>query len=202
MALCTRIGGAESDSLVTVAEADDIVQNHLPDDPTAWLALTTAQKEYRLKLGAQLLSYLPLRGRKVYCTQALPFPRTCQGVVHSIPDEVKHTQVFLAYSVIHRGLANRPTDVAEEESGAAVSQVSLGGLLTVAFRGTAVEAGNALDKVMRSSQSPAYLMMKRWLSQVRGGTVLNDDEISCSTTSTTSTTTSTSTSSSTSTTTT
>ncbi len=198
MALDVHVGGATAESFVTVAEADTIVTT-LPDDSAAWLALTSAQKEYRLKLAAALFGYMPIRGRKVYCTQALPFPRNVQGNVHVIPDDVKETQVFLAYSVIHRGLENRPTDVTEAESGAAVSQVSLGGMLSVAFSGSAVKSGSQLDKIMRSPQSPAYLMMKRWLSQVRGRTVPNADEYTCSTTTTT-TTSSTTTSSTTSTT--
>jgi len=192
VSLCAKIGGAESDSLVTVAEADTIVSDVLPDVVDNWTALTTAQKELRLRLGANLLGYMPLRGRKVFCNQAQSFPRTSQGNVHSIPDAAKQTQVFLAYSVVHRGLANRPS-VEESLSGMRVTNVSLGGMLNVSFAGGAVVSGSQLDQVMRSAQSPAYLLMKPWLSQLRGGVVLNDEEITCSTTSTSSTTTTTTT---------
>jgi len=65
--------------------------------------------------------------------------------------------------------------------------------LNVSFAGGAVVSGSQLDQVMRSAQSPAYLLMKPWLSQLRGGVVLNDEEITCSTTSTSSTTTTTTT---------
>lgn len=189
MALITKIGGVESDSFVTVAEADVIVPT-LPDDPSAWEDLETAEKEYRLQLAAQLMGVLMLRGRKVYCGQGLCFPRSSQPQVHMIPDEVKETQVFVAYSVVHRALENRPESVTEQAAGSRVTRVSLGGLLSVGFSGEPISAGSYMDKMVRTTQFPAFLKMKRWLTQVRGGQPTTE-ELPCSTTTTTTSTTST-----------
>lgn len=189
MALITRIGGRESNSFVTVSEADTIIQN-LPDDTTEWDDLEEVQKELRLRMGAQLMATMNLAGRRVYCGQALCFPRTNQANRYVIPNEVKETQVFMAYSVIHRALANRP-GITEEAAGNRVTRVSLGGLLSVGFSGEPITAGTALDAMVRSTQFPAYLLMQRYLTQVRGGSVEDADEVTCSTTTTTTSTTST-----------
>jgi len=190
MALMTKVGGAESNSFITLAEMTTLLAS-LPDETDSWEDLEEEAQEYRLKLGAQAIGFLPLAGSRAYCSQALSFPRTSQGNVKVIPDEVKEAQAFLTYSVIHRGLAGRPSSVVEAESGARVSQVSLGGLLSVSFAGTAISAGNILDKLIRSSQFPLFLGMKKFLSQIRGGSVSNADEEVCSTTTTSTTTTTT-----------
>lgn len=167
MSLNIRTGGRETDSFVTVAEADVLIEQ-LPDDSTEWQALSTAQKEYRLILAAQLVGYLPLRGYKIYRGQALAFPRS--GGLYPprlIPPEVKETQVFIAYAVIHRALSNRP-DVTESQ-GSAVHQISLGGLLFVGFGvGKSGATGNLMDQIMSSLSAPVYIRMKRYLAQMRG----------------------------------
>jgi len=195
MSLNTNIGGRESDSFITVSQADAYLTSGI-DDVTAWNALSDAAKEVRLRLAANLLGMLRCRGRKIYCGQALAFPRSCQDVAHSIPEEVKEAQAWIAYSVVHRALANRPVDVTEDVSGSDVSQVMLGGLLMVSFRGTALSGGSFLEQIVRSANFPIYLKLKRWITQVRGGSVLNTDDTeypTCSTTTTTTSTTSTST---------
>jgi len=198
--LITKIGGAESNSFVTVSEADSIVAS-LPDDSSGWEDLSTSGKEYRLVLAARLMSYLPWSGRKAFCNQALCFPRNIQSNVKEIPQEVKEAQVFIAYSLIHRALAARPTSVTEEETGMNVKSVSLGGLLSVSFSGDPILNGTTLEKLVRSTQFPAYLGVSRYTTQVRGGTVIPAEDETCSTTTTTTSTTSTTTTSTTSTTT-
>jgi hypothetical protein len=195
MSLITKIGGKESNSFVTLAEADEIIGGDgFPDNPAEWEALEDLAKEYRLRLGAHALSLLPLKGQRVFCDQALCFPRSVQANYHMIPDVVKETQCFIAYAVVHRGLASRPDDPSEAELGARVKSVSLGGLLSVSFDGTRLDTGSALDKVIRTSQFPAYLDMMPFLTQFRGGAVPNTDELSaCVTTTTTSSTTTTTT---------
>ena len=184
MSLIVRVGGAESNSFVTVAEADEIIPL-LPDDSAAWEDLEEPQKEDRLRLACKLMSTLNLRGRRVYCSQALAFPRTPQNNYRIIPQEVKETQVFLSYSVVHRGLAGRGTNVSDIDPGARVSQINLGGLLSVSFAGSASSKGNQLDKIIRSGQFPTYLTMTSWFAQVRGGSVPNESEVECLTTTTT-----------------
>lgn len=203
MSLKTSVGGRDSDSFITVAEADAFIAKG-PDDTAEWSALTTAGKEYRLRLAAQAIGMLPWRGYQTYCGQNLCWPRRVDGEHLCCPCEVKEAQAFVAYSVIHRGLSNRPSSVTEEETGDRVSNVSMvSGLLQIAFAGTPVKGGTLLDQIIRSAQFPVYLKLKRFLSQVRiWSTPETDDEDypQCSTTTTTSTSTTTTSSSSTSTT--
>lgn len=197
MALKTQVGGRDSDSFITVTEADAYLSSG-PDDITAWNNLSVAEKELRLKLSAQAIGLLRCRGRQIYCGQALAFPRSCQDVSHSIPEEVKEAQAWIAYSVIHRGLANRPTDITEDVSGSEVSQVMLGGLLMVSFRGSPLSGGSDFERLVRSANFPVYMKLKRWITQVRGGSVMatdDDDYPTCSTTTTTTSTTTTTTTS-------
>lgn len=221
MSLITRIGASSANSFVTLDQADAIMPVVLPDDVSAWTALSTAQKEYRLVVAAQIMSYLALRGKKTYHNQALCFPRVMwnrdYGVWSSeldyevdhhmafrIPDEVKDAQCMIALSVVHRGLANRPE--ATEADAAAVTSVSLGGMLSVSFGSLDVGGSTSLDMIMSSTQSLVYFKLKRFLSQMRGratSKVADDDYFapktaltSTTTTTTTATTTTTSTSSS------
>jgi len=220
MALRTAVGGRESNSFVTLEEADEIIVL-LPDDPgtepaegegeepdvpgTGWLGLTEAQKEFRLILAASAMDFLMWRGRRPFCGQALCFPRTCQDDIDIVPDEIKQLQVFLAYSVIDRALSARP-DIEDGEVGTdRVTSVSLGGMLSVSFGGDATKTGTLLDRLVKSPQFPGYLLVSKFMCQVRGRVA--GEEFECSTTTTTtststSTTTTTSTTSTTTTTTT
>lgn len=200
MALKTGVGGRYSDSFVTLTEADTILAG-LPDDVSAWTSLTDTEKEYRLKLAAQIIGYLPLRGKMIYRGQALCFPRS-GGIwpPKEIPPEVKEVQAMIAYSVVHRALVNRPT--ATEETGSKVSSVSLGGLLSVSFaigKSATVGNGNLMDMLSASINFPIYVRMKRWLGQLRGtqGTTTVTYSLSTTTTETTTSTSSSSTTTST-----
>ena len=186
MSLITKIGGRESNSFVTVEEADAIISaDGWYDDPTAWDELEPKAKEYRLMLAARMMALLPWKGSKVYCGQALSFPRSVQQN-YVIPQEVKDVQCFIAYSVAHRGIESRPATADEADTGARVSSVSLGGLLAVSFAGNPVTTGSGLDKAIRSSQFPAYWTLANYLTQFRGGSVQNVDELGeCLTTTTT-----------------
>jgi len=222
--LITRIGADYANSFVTLDQANTILPTVCPDDLTEWNALTDTQKEFRLTIAAQVLGYLPLRGKKTYKNQALCFPRmywdreeevwTAEEEYEldfhrafRVPQEVKEAQCMVAFSVVHRGLANRPE--VDEEAGMTVTSVSLGGMLSVGF-GDGKVSGTALDKLMLSPQSLIYFKMKRFIAQFRGWAtpdIYDEDYYSpltalTSTTTTTSTVSSTSTSSSTTTTTT
>lgn len=179
MYLSTRIGGKESNSFVTLAEADLLIAV-LPDDTSDWEVLSDDQKRYRLVMAAALMSNLPWRWKKSFEGQSLCFPRNGNK---SVPDEIKETQVFLAYSVIHRGLANRPE--IDEADGDRVTQVSLGGLLTVSFAAGKSQSYTSLEKMIQSAQFPAYVRVLKYLTSFRGRTVPDDDDIDLLTTTTT-----------------
>lgn len=190
MSLIVKVGGRESNSFVTLAEANAIMEVIFSEaEFVVWDDLEDSQKEYRLKLAARMIETLPYRGWRAYCGQSLCFPRTTQHNVKVIPEEVKETQCFVALNIIHKGLSSRPSPD-EAESGALVSSVSLGGLLGVKFTGDDPTTGTGLDQIIRSSQFPAYVRMRRYSTQFRGGTVRNEDNMpTCSTTTTTTTTT-------------
>lgn len=200
MILKCVVGGRDTNSFVTATEADTIIVDQ-PDDVTEWFDLSDDQKAYRLVLAAQLMGYLPWAGLQIYCGQALCFPRRVRGVVVGYPDAIKQAQVQMAYSVVHRGLANRP-DIDEATASNWATSVNIGGLLSLSFGGKPPAGGSILDQITRSAQFPIYLLVKQYLSQVRGGSIAETDDAdypSCSTTTTTSSTSSTSSSTSTST---
>jgi hypothetical protein len=201
MALELAVGGRQTESFCSAEEADAYIAL-LGMDTTSWDALETAAKEFRLKLAAQVMDYLPWRGLRPYCGQALCFPRTCQDDVTRYPDEVKQAQAQLAFNLIHRALQALAEQSPDDGlvSASRVTQVSLGGLLSVSFSGDPAKAGTLLDRITNSIQFPVYLALTRYTSQIRGGTVKDVDIVTCSTTTTSTSTTSTTTTSTTSTT--
>ncbi len=77
MALITRIGANNANSFVSLDQAEIILASLYNDaDLSEWSALSNSEKEYRLILAAKIIGLMPLRGRRVYRRQALPFPRT------------------------------------------------------------------------------------------------------------------------------
>jgi len=198
MTLKTSLGGRDSTSLVTIAEAIVIITDLYPDEIAEWTDLTTSAQEYRLELAVQIMGMMPFAGYQAYCGQALCFPRRIRGSLLCAPADVKVAQVLIAFSVVHRALANAG-NVSSSVAAGRVTQISMAGLLTVSMAGTAISGGNLLDKITRSVQFPIYAKLKRYLAQIRGGSVqsLDDDDYpTCSTTTTTSTTSTSSTTSS------
>ena len=179
MALRVAVGGRESNSFCTVEEADAAItllqSSEGADAPADWIALSQGQKEFRLQLATAALSYFLWRGKRVYCGQALPFPRDCQEDVTVIPDEVKTAQAQIAYTVIHQALKSEPvmtgTENPLEGSNLRVTQVSLGGLLSVTFSGDPAKAGTILTRLVQSLEFPIYLALAKFTTQVRGGIV-------------------------------
>jgi len=181
MSLVTRIGASNSNSYVTLDQAELILQR-MPDSMTEWDALTTTHKEFRLVLATQIMNGMAWRGKRVYLDQALCWPRTFWDITNErwryeedsrrIPDVVKEAQCLIAYSVVHRGLANRPAIT--EDIGQDVTSIYLVGLLQVVFgKG---ESKSALDSIMASANSIAYLKVGRYLSQFRGGAIGHPDD--------------------------
>jgi hypothetical protein len=188
MALSTHIGGSDSDSFITVAEAETYLQG-LPDDMTGWEDLSTGAKELRLQLAAHLMGHLPFRGYTVFRNQRLCFPRTSQPYSRRfrIPDEVKRAQAFIAYSIVHRKLAERPEMGSESNpEWGRPSSISLGGLISVSFSGKGT-GGSMLDSITQGLPFPAYSLLKPYLSQFRGRSVPDEDEMRTLSTTTTTT---------------
>lgn len=201
MSLNYTIGREYSNSFVSLVEANYIVSSYLPYSTTEWDALNDTEKEYRLRLAAEMLGMLPFKGIQAFEDQALCFPRDSQTDMMVIPQCVKNAQVDLAITVINKNLVNLPDNTQLEEAGR-IKNISLGGLLKVAFDGKPASMGNVLTFVSKSIHTPVFLELKRYLSSVRGGSICDTDEIFFHTlSSTTTTTTTTSTSSSTTTTT-
>ena len=198
MSLKTSVGGRDSNSFATLAEANSHIAD-LPNDSTEWDGLSDDQKEYRLILAAQLMSMLPWKGRRTYCGQNLALPRDVPGMKTGYPADVKNAQTEIAYLVIHRGLSNM-ADVTDSASGSDLKSISLGGLLTVSYAGSSVSSGSLLDRVGSSVTLQTYLRLVPYLSQIRGVSVRATTDTgypTCSSTSTTTTTTTTNTQSST-----
>lgn len=171
MALYLASGGANSDSYCSVTYAETYLKSLYGTDLGDWDSLSVAQKEHRLKLGCVFIGYLPLRGRRAYNNQALDFPRVITGEPRAlegrkIPVEVMQAQALIAYGVIHRGLSGESSP---DEGGSAgrVSEVSLGGLLSVKFAGAPLTGGTTLLAIIRSSDFPVYAKVKPFLLQAR-----------------------------------
>lgn len=189
MALLVKVGGRESNSLVTLVEAEARLKLLPYTETSGWDDLAPSDKEYRLKLAAMVMLMLPLRGHCSYEGQAMPFPRSSQDDQTVIPDCAKDAQSQIAVSVIHRALLSKQSVSDGEVSAKSVSKVSLGGLLAVSFDSSPSNTGTMLEQISRSVEFPTYLMLATYLTSFRGGTVLNSDEFPVLLTTTTTTTT-------------
>ncbi len=190
MALIAKVGGRESNSLLTLSEAESRLKLLPYTETSGWEDLDTQQKEYRLQLAAMAMLMLPLRGYRSYEGQAQSFPRSVQDDETIIPDCAKDVQAQIAVSVIHRALLSKQSVSDGEVSAKSVSKVSLGGLLAVSFDSSPSKTGTFLEQLSRSIEFPTYLMLVPYLTSFRGGSVLNTDELPVllTTTTTTSTT--------------
>jgi hypothetical protein len=172
MSLVTYVGGAESDSFATVAEVEDYFAE-IEADTSVWEGYSLGEKEFRLQLAAQMLGHLPLRGRVVFRNQSLCFPRTCQpyGSRFKIPMEAKRAQALVALQVIP------PTVVSpgQEASYGLPTSVSIGGLLSASF-GSTSHTASILERFTSQVPFPVYMLLKKFIAQIRGGAVLNADE--------------------------
>lgn len=177
MALITTIGGATSDSYITLVEAVALLKVSFPEQYEEWTDLEEEMQEALLRGACDVISYLSLRGKKVYCEQALSFPRMllrdAEDVVYdSIPNGVKSAQAEIAFNVLYRASLSGAEVAEGEVAGSRVTQVSLGGgLLMVSFAGDNETSGTMLDRVTRSINHRTYLALRRHLTQFRGGYV-------------------------------
>ena len=179
MALLTPVGGRESNSFCTLAEAEASLLLYVSEDgttlPADWDALKEPQKEYRLLLAVAALAYFPWRGKRVYCGQALPFPRDFQEDHTIVPQDIKDAQALIVYHAIHQAMKGRPDEEGTENplEGAdlRVTQVSLGGMLAVALSGDPAKAGTIIEWLVKTALFPIYLQLAKYTSQVRGGVI-------------------------------
>lgn len=193
MALNTTIGSVDTESYITVSEADSYLE---VIGATAWEDLEEEEKEPRLKISALLLNTLPLRGAKACRDQRLEFPRwwrTDQGypltesdyVLYSdivaagytppiVPQEVKDAQAHLTWVVVHGGpngngiFTDDPASYPDRE----VKSFGVGGSLAVEF-----ETGASLRNYAMFSQARiaaldvCYALLFKWIRKISGGVV-------------------------------
>ena len=179
--LTTTVGGAYSDSFITVAEADSLISGAevATDELATWASLSSDAKELRLRAAAQLIGLLPLRGHRVFEYQALPFPRSVQLDVHVIPDAVKTSQALIAYLVVNRNLADVTSNASESGllSDALVREVDVVGVMKVRLQHTldasTIRAQSqfrpAFLKLMKAYGAPIWMLMRPYIAQLKGG---------------------------------
>lgn len=193
--LNTTVGRSYSNSFVTLEEANYIIANDLPYDRAEWSALTDSEKECRLRLAANVMGFLPLKGRKPFEDQALCFPRDVQTNILQIPNCVKRAQVAVAYIVVHKHIANLQS-VSQLDPEGRLSGVSLGGVLRLSFSGNSAENVGVLQYLANSAYSIIYIELSKYLSIFRGSSICDLAEVVWHTLSSTTTTSSSSTTSS------
>jgi hypothetical protein len=172
MTLVAYVGGAESDTFITIAEAEAYFEK-INADTSDWLEYSDEEKEFRIQLAAQMLGHLPLRGRMVFHNQSLCFPRTCQlySGRFKIPPEVKNAQALIALLFI----PDEVVSLRNTGSYGSPSSVNVAGLLSVSF-GNKSGVTSVLERFTSQVPLPVYMLMKKFMTQIRGGAIKNLDE--------------------------
>lgn len=102
-----------------------------------------------------------------YSSTPIPLPGTS---FEDIPEDIKRAQAYIAYHVIHKNLMNRkdPSDSdVSSPSNMPVSSFSVRGI-SVSFKDTGGESFLlALDQLINDENSAIYLMLTKYISQVR-----------------------------------
>jgi hypothetical protein len=96
MALVTTLSGENSDSYVSLAEADEYFAAGYHLQSATWDALATDEaKETALRTAARDLNRLRYFGRKAVSTQALEWPRVYRSIwtADTIPEPIKQAQM-------------------------------------------------------------------------------------------------------------
>ena len=145
-------------------------------------------KEYLLKVSAQLIGFMPIRGERVYEYQALDFPRTVQRDTEMIPVPVKEAQAILASLVVLPNLMEQ-TSMSDEAllptslQNAVVDKVKVAGIMDVSTSSTTSSSTssssvstNMMSLMTRSFVLPVYLRMKPYISQIRGGALISPED--------------------------
>jgi hypothetical protein len=180
MSLITSIGGAESESFTQLDYAEDYIENicgGAENVRASWTGKTEFQKEYALAQACEILGYLPLRSMKAFRNQRLPFPRKHQSDPWSIPQEVIHASILIAYDVVAPGMdsANTLSTSGSFTGQGPVTGVSLG-VLSVSF-GQPMQTGpNMLLQILKGSPFQIYSLLKPHITQFKSRRILNTDE--------------------------
>lgn len=166
-----------------------------------YIDVLPTQKEYLLRLAAQLIGYLPLSGMRVFENQALDFPRQPLPNIRlpiseiiidkdnppdeylEIPQEVKEAQALLSCLVILPNFAKQ-VEMSEAISipaalqNAVVNQVQVANVMTVKTSSTTSSASSEISGVTNRLASlanvftlPIYMIMKKHLTQIGGGSL-------------------------------
>jgi hypothetical protein len=186
MSLLTNVGAPDSNSFIEVTDADEYLLL-LGDDLEGWDDLDDDQKEFRLELAANAMgSMLTFRGQKAYAYQALCFPRmqiygddSGLGLdgddMTEIPENVKKSQALVAYLVVHKYLANRPSISETASETPDISSFSIRGI-SVAFRQDVSSSSRMMsifESIVEDEYSMIYLLLSKYLTQIRAA-VSND----------------------------
>lgn len=162
-------GAPDSNSFVTVTEADDYIETHFSEtDAAKWSELEEDRKAELLVMGCNLFGYFPWRGHKTYIDQVLMFPR---HLWTGIPDVIKNAQVELTMNVILRADLVKPGITTGLEATSKISQVSLAGIIAVSFDSEGDTTGTILDQLSRNINMQTLVGLRQYLTQMRGGVV-------------------------------
>lgn len=175
MTLIAYTGGAESNSYADLTWLEaymvTIYGSPLSSD---WTGLTTAQKEWCCEMACHMMGYLPLRGRRSYRYQGLPFPRTCQTDPAVVPTEVKQAEAMLAYEIAAPSMAQELSSIGTVPSGN-ISGLTIGPL-TVNFATSTSGYYGIMTRLLKSGHPQIYLKLKKFISQIRGPKMRTESE--------------------------
>lgn len=144
MAFVSTLGASNANSFLSVASATTLL-GELPASAgvTAWLALTTTQKEQTLVAATMSINSLRFKGRVATAEQSLSWPRLIKidGRQLASDDLPLDFEVAVAYMAAYLGSSGGYTAVAENDGGAALlstnqyDEVELGnGALRVKYK--------------------------------------------------------------------
>lgn len=174
--LVTSTGGAESNSYISVEEADSILATYLGDSVSeAWTNSTEAQKELRLIMAAAAIEWLPLTGRRAYRNQAMAFPRTSQSDPYVVPLAIRECQAFMAHDGIGTAAVSALEQTMPVLDQSPVRSLSIGAL-SFSLSDTYANQ-DRLSRMIRSSQFPIYLKLQPYVSIIRGGSIPTTAEL-------------------------
>ena len=173
--------------------------------PGNYIDTVPSQKEYLLRLSAQLIGQLPLSGMRVCKNQSLDFPRqplpssrytpsfdildraTVPESLLIIPNEVKEAQALLACLVVLPNFAQQ-VQMSEDLTlpialqNAIVNQVQVANVINVKTSAASSTAGtdytgttNKMESLAGIFTLPVYMIMRKYLSQIGGGSLVSPE---------------------------
>ena len=173
--------------------------------PGVYIDTVVSQKEYLLRLSAQLIGQLPLSGMRVCKKQALDFPRqplpssrytfsyeslgrtTAPENLLIIPTEVKRAQALLTCLVVLPNFAQQvqmSSDLSLPTAlqNAIVNEVQVANVINVKTSAASSTSGtdytgttNKMEALAGVFTLPVYMLMKKHLSQIGGGSLISPE---------------------------